>query len=159
MLIIVGSVLGGLLLISVIVLITVTVRSVCHLPIQDCSVTICTTLHSYRVKDTAHYICISDHFRLKKHPKASSTSDIGKPLIGSTFLHVNGSKGVLASVPKIPRATTHKSNSPNLEMMPSNSQQNLISASSNSVSVPPSSQPSRTVRTFEFSQIKNLFSF
>lgn len=121
------------------------------------------TPHSYRVKDIAHYICISDHFRLKKHAKASSTADIGRPFISSTLPHVNGSKGVqiLAGVPKIPRATTHKSwsNSTNLEMTPSNSRQNLISAGTNSVSVPPSSKPSRTVRTLEFSQIKNLFSF
>ncbi|TNN03862.1 hypothetical protein fugu_000891 [Takifugu bimaculatus] len=101
-LLIVGPVLGGLLLITLILLITVAVRS-------------------------------------KKHRKASSTADIGTPFISHQSTKaplINGSKGVpaVAGVPSIPRATAHNSpySSTNLEMIPSNSQQNLITNGRNS---------------------------
>ncbi|XP_056898393.1 uncharacterized protein LOC130530877 [Takifugu flavidus] len=101
-LLIVGPVLGGVLLITLILLITVAVRS-------------------------------------KKHRKASSTADIGTPSMSHQSTKappINGSKGVpaVARMPRIPRATVHNSpySSTNLEMIPSNSRQNLITNGRNS---------------------------
>eukprot|EP00066_Takifugu_rubripes_P015599 XP_011604865.1 PREDICTED: mucin-13 [Takifugu rubripes] len=101
-LLIVGPVLGGVLLITLILLITGAVRS-------------------------------------KKHRKASSTADIGTPFISHQSTKappINGSKGVpaVAGMPRIPRATAHNSpySSTNLEMIPSNSRQNLITNGRNS---------------------------
>ncbi|XP_035469588.1 mucin-13b [Scophthalmus maximus] len=115
-LVIVGSVLGGLLLITLIILPIVAVK---------CS---------------------------KKKTKKNSKEDIGKPYVshspvklplvnGNSSLansqapSLNGSAYGNAGVPKIPRATTTTSSwdsRTNLEMVPSNSRQNLISVDRNS---------------------------
>lgn len=115
------------------------------------------TSHMHGAKDTACYICTSDHFRSKKHFKASSTADIGKPYISHSSANsplVNGDKGVpaVAGMPRIPRATANKSwnSGSDLEMTPSGSRQNLISSGRNSVSVPPCTEWSSPLRTLEF---------
>lgn len=90
----------------------------------------------------------------KKKTKKNSKEDIGKPYVshspvklplvnGNSSLansqapSLNGSAYGNAGVPKIPRATTTTSSwdsRTNLEMVPSNSRQNLISVDRNSVS-------------------------
>lgn len=141
MLLIVGPVLGGLLLITLIFLIIGAVRSVSHLRSHHYSVVAiyCTLVWGWRNRR----LNISDPFRSKKHRKASSTADIGTPFISHQTTKaplINGNKGVpaMARMPRIPRASVHNNmySSTNLEMTPSNSQQNFITNGRNPVSVP-----------------------
>lgn len=104
--------------------------------------------HLYRARDTACCSCTSDHFRSKKLSKASSTADFGKSYSSHSPAPLPG----LAGMPRIPRATANKGRNieSDLEMTPSSSRQNLISSGRNSVSMPPCTEWSSTLRNLEF---------
>ncbi|KAK2820389.1 hypothetical protein Q5P01_023348 [Channa striata] len=110
-LVIVGSVLGGLLLITLILLPVVA------------------TINSKKSSKNDKHADNGNSYKASSPAKA--------PLVNSSFaankLHsANGSSFTSAGMPTIPRATTTSHSNTNLEMTPSNSQQNLISADRNS---------------------------